>query len=154
MNSILEQLITSKDFVSKKTLALIGGYGAVAYTTEYLMNSKLGPLKFWITWKEPTYPDKEKWQEASIFIHDARARLYFPAYLDTRIPPENREGIKGILDSFNMDEYDKFELVVRSGGKSPIKFGYVVRLPARDCEFDEIHAIDEVLEEYFRKLEV
>lgn len=154
MNEILSKLLNSGDLVSRKSLALIGEYGAVAYTTEYLMNSKLGPMKFWITWKEETYPDKRRWEEASIYIHDARARLYFPPYLDTRIPPANRVGIRGILDSFGIEEYDKFELVVRSGGESPIKYGSVTRIPARDCEFDEIHAIEEILEEYERILEV
>lgn len=168
MNSHLQYLLNTGDVVNKRTLQFFmnrletsttledldfrEGSISVAYTTEYMMNSVLGPFKWYLTWLAPDCPDRKLAQNASIVIHDARARMYFPPYLDTRIPPENREGLEQILRRYKLSEYDKFDLVKATKGWSPIKLGNVREVDARDCPYTIIHAIDEIIEEYKRTL--
>lgn len=152
MNKDLEYLINTGDITKRRTLEFYKGDLIIAYTTEYHMNSLLGPMKFYITWKHPDCQDKYLLSFASIWIHDARARLYFPAYLDTRIPPENREGIEELQAYYHVGEYDKFDWIIASKAKSPIKPGMVREIEPMDCPYDEIHAIDEIVTEYHRTL--
>ncbi len=51
---------------------------------------------------------------------------------------------------WGIDEYDKFEWAVKTEVKSPIKLGMVREIEPRDCDFEEIYAIDEVVAEYLR----
>lgn len=152
MNKDLEFLINTGDIIKRRSLEFYDSDCVIAYTTEYHMNSKLGPLKFWITWKDDRCLDSDKLRFASIFIHDARARLYFPAYLDTRIPPENREDLDELQKKWGIKEYDKFDWVVATKAKSPIKHGLVREIEPVDCPIEEIHAIEEIVEEYQRVL--
>lgn len=50
----------------------------------------------------------------------------FPAFA-SRLPDKRRPEIKRILDTYNMTEYDEFELLKRSKGK----------LPTDDYEFEQ-----------------
>lgn len=45
--------------------------------------------------------------------------VVFPAF-GTRLPDEKRKDIKIILNKHNLDEYDAFTLLAKSGGRSPI----------------------------------
>jgi len=45
--------------------------------------------------------------------------VMFPAFA-TRLPDEKRRDIKKILSKHNLKDYDSFELLKKSGGKSPI----------------------------------
>lgn len=154
MNNILKQLLDTGDIIRKRTLHFIVEGEPTAFTTEYTMNGTLGPFKWYVTWKDENCKTNRefKWRQASIFIHDARARLYFPPYLDTRIPPKNREGLEEILERFHVPVYDKFDLIVATKAKSPIKAGYVEEIEPIDCDFEEIHAIEEIWDEYERTL--
>lgn len=168
MNKDLEYLLSTGDIIGKRTLQFFMnrletdittadcdfrvGSIPVAFSTEYLMEGKLGPFKWYITWIDKNCPDKKLAREASIYIHDARARLYFPAYLDSRIPPENREDLQHFLDRYGMEEYDKFDMVKNTKAWSPIKLGNVREIEPIDCDLDEIHAIEEIVEEYKKTL--
>lgn len=152
MNKDLAYLLSTGDVISKRSLALHNDVQDVCYTTEYLMNSALGPFKFWITWINPENIDFEICKVIPMVKYAARARLYFPAYLDTRIPPENREGLQQILDYFGLKEYDKYDLIIASKGKNTHKYGQVRPIEPTDCDFGFIHAIDEIVTEYKRTL--
>lgn len=154
MNKQLEFLLNTGDIIKKRTLKFVIDEEIVAYTTEYTMHTKLGPFVWYITWKSDNCNDPKKLEWASIMIHMARARMYFPAYLDTRIPPANRESkqLKEILARFGMTEYDKFTLITRSHGFSPIKPGLVYEVEPMDCQIEEIHAIEEIVKEYNKEL--
>ncbi len=91
MNKELEFLINTGNIVKRRTLEFYEDDISIAYTTEYLMNANMGPLNFWIAWINHNCADESLLRAASIHIHDAR--LYFPEYLDTRIPIENRCGL-------------------------------------------------------------
>lgn len=153
MNEVLQYLLNTGDVVRKRTLHFIREEGPVSYTTEYTMNAALGPFVWYITWLDPECPDKKLGESASIYIHDARARMYFPPFLDTRIPPANREQpqLQQLMDQYGLKEYDKFDFVVATKGLSPIKRGWVELCEALDCPYEEIHAIEEIYEEYKRK---
>ena len=152
MNDILRKIEDSGDVTNKRTLQYFVEGESVAFVTEYHMNSELGPFKWYLTWKDVNQHDKLKLGFASIMVNNARARLYFPAFLDTRIPPENREDLADILDKYNLDHYDKFDLIIATEAKSPIKAGYVKEISNVNCPFDKIHAIDEIYREYKRTL--
>ena len=154
MNKDLEYLLNTGDVVRKRTLNFYIGETSVAYTTEYSMNTQLGPFVWYLTWKDPECKDTELPKAASIYIHDARARMYFPAYLDTRIPPANREKeqLDYLMKKFGLKEYDKFDFVIATKGSSPIKLGLVREVPPKDCPYDTVHAIEEIVEEYQRVL--
>jgi len=151
-NEILRKLLNTGDIFSCRTLLYIIEQMPVAYITEYKMHSVSGDFNWYVTWKHEDATDIEMLKNASIFIHDARARLYFPAFLDTRIPPANRDGLEEILNRFSMTEYDKFELIKRSKGLSPIKAGCVEEIEAVDCWMQEIHAINEIWDRYCMSL--
>ena len=89
-----------------------------------------------------------------MYIHDAKARLYFPPFLDTRIPPNNREEPQRtqLMTKYGLKEYDKFDYVIATKGVSPIKPGTVEPWEPLDCPFDTIHAIEEIKDEYLRTL--
>lgn len=150
MNKILHDLLASGDIIYKRSLKFIIDDEIVAYTTEYYMNGALGPFKWYITWKSETCTDSLKLINAGIYIHPARARLYFPAYLDSRIPPENNLDIENILRRHNVPKYDKFDLVIAGKAWTPVHAGTVEEIPPVDCPLDEIHAIEEIWEEYKR----
>lgn len=152
MNKHLEYLLNTGDITGKRSLEFYKDDIIIAYTTEYHMNSKLGPMNFWITWKHPECNDPRLLRGASIYIHDARARLYFPAYLDTRIPPPNREGLEELQVEWGIKEYNKFDWIIATKASSPIKLGLVREIEPKDCPIDEIHAIEEIVEEYHRTL--
>lgn len=152
MNSILQNLLNSGDIISKRSLRFYIGDITVAYTTEYYMNGVLGPFKWYVTWKDADCHDPDLLCHASIFIHDARARLYFPAYLDGRIPPEHRVDIKSILKRYNIPEYNKFDLIIAGKARTPVHAGLVEEIDPIDCPLDEIHAIEEIWQEYKRTL--
>lgn len=150
MNKDLQFLLNTGNIIGKRSLEFYEGDTIIAYTTEYHMDANMGPLSFWITWKHPDCNDKDILRAASIHIHDARARLYFPAYLDTRIPPINREGLEELQKEWGIKEYDKFEWAIKTEARSPIKRGMVREIEPIDCNLDEIHAIEEIVEEYLR----
>lgn len=152
MNKTLKALLDSGDILNKRSLKFIIHGETVAYTTEYHMTGALGPFKWYTTWKSETCNDPDKLMHASIYIHPARARLYFPAYLDSRIPPENREDLEEILKRFNVPKYDKFDLAIAGRAKTPVHAGTVEEIPPIDCPMDEIHAIEEIWDEYKRTL--
>ena len=151
MNKDLQFLIDTGDIVKRRTLLLSKDEIPIAYTTEYHMNSELGPMKFYITWKHPACNDAKLLMLASIKIRDARARLYFPAYLNTRIPPANRVGYEELAAKWGITgEYDKFEWAVKTKAKSPIKSGTVEEIEPIDCPYDDIHEIEKIVKEYRR----
>lgn len=152
MNKILKALLDSGDIVSKRSLKFVINNEIVAYTTEYLMNGYLGPFKWYTTWKSDTCNEHLKLINAGIYIHPARARLYFPGYLDSRIPPENRDNIEEILRAYNIPEYNKFDLIIAGKARTPVHAGTVEEIPPIDCPMDEIHAIEEIWDEYKRTL--
>lgn len=152
MNSNLKYLYDTGDILKRRTLMFEIEGEPVAYVTEFQMNSKLGPMKWYLTWKDKNQHNKVYLQVASIMIHDARARLYFPAFLDTRIPPENRERLEELLDHFGLDHYDKWDFIIATKANSPIKPGNVHEIANIECPFDEIHAIEEIVEEYNRTI--
>lgn len=154
MNKDLQYLLNTGNITGKRTLRVIREEGPVAYVTEYRMNSKLGPFTWYIVWLDPECPDREIAKTASIYIHDARARMYFPPFLDTRIPPENRVEPQRtkLMRKYGLKEYNKFDYVIATKGLSPIKKGYVIEVEPKDCEYDEIHAIEEIVQEYHRTL--
>ena len=154
MNKDLAFLLNSGDVCGKRTLLFTIDDEPVAYTTEYHMQTKLGPFKWWLTWRHPSCTDRHKTEWASITVYDARARVFFPAYLDCRIPPANREEpqLSEILTSLGLSEYDKFDICVRSGAHSPIKPGYVQEVAPLDCPYEDVHAIDEIVTEYLAEL--
>ncbi|EIW19506.1 MULTISPECIES: HIRAN domain-containing protein [Pelosinus] len=45
--------------------------------------------------------------------------VLFPAF-GTRLPDEKRKDINNILSKYNLENYDSFELLKKSGGRSPI----------------------------------
>lgn len=152
MNKDLEFLYSTGDIVKRRTLQFDIEGEPVAYVTEFHMRTALGPMKWYLTWKDEAQHNKYWLAQASIKIHDARARLYFPAFLDSRIPPENREDLQYWLDRFGLKEYDKFDIAIASRGKSPIKAGTVHEIENRECPFEEIHAIEEIVAEYQRTI--
>ena len=168
MNKDLEYLLSTGDVVRKRTLRFFfnrthtqfefvdcdwrEGSIPVGYTTQYEMNSALGPFKWYLTWLDPECPDYSYASSCSIRLYKARARTYFPAYLDTRIPPENRVDLREILDRFGLEEYDKFDLVKATKAYSPIKLGNVCEVEPLDCPYDDIHEIEEIVKEYQRVL--
>ena len=154
MNKQLAYLLNFGDVVGKRTLKFVVDGEITAYTTEYKVNTKLGPFTWYLTWRAETCDDPKKLIWASITKYEVRARTYFPAYLDTRIPPANRESeqLKQILSMYGLREYDKFELIAKTHGRSPIKAGLVYEVEPRDCEYDNIHEIEEIVEEYNAEL--
>lgn len=150
MNKILKDILDSGMVTKKRTLEYYIDESTVAYVTEYHMNTDLGPMRWWCTWAACDIPEYLKY--ASVTVYYARARLYFPAFLDTRIPPENREGLDVLMQKFGLKEYDKFDFVIATKGKSPIKAGLVREVEPRDCDRDDIHAIEEIWEEMHRQL--
>lgn len=152
MNKDLEYLYKTGDILKRRTLQFVIDEEPVAYVTEFQMTSALGPFKWYLTWKDVNQNDKMKLEQASIMIHDARARVYFPAFLDTRIPPENREDLEELMQKYHLDHYDKFDFIIATKARSPIKAGTVHEIENIDCPFDEIHAINEIVAEYHRTL--
>lgn len=153
MNKDLEYLINSGDIVGKRTLRFYLNDITIAYTTEYKMNSPLGPMKFYVTWKDENCDDAVLLDLASIRMYAARARLYFPAYMDTRIPPPNRVGYEELAAKWGVvGEYDKFEWAVKTKCGSPIKRGLVEEIEPTDCSYDFINEIEKIVAEYERVL--
>lgn len=152
MNNTLKALLESGDIISKRSLKFVIDDEIVAYTAEYHMNGVLGPFKWYTTWKSETCNEYLKLINAGIYIHPARARLYFPAYLDSRIPPENNEDIENILRRHNVHKYDKFDLIIAGRAWTPVHAGTVEEISPIDCPMDEIHAIEEIWAEYKRTL--
>lgn len=152
MNKILQKLLDSGDILSRRSLRFFIENTTVAYTTEYYMDGALGPFKWYVTWKSDECNEPNLLMHASIYIHDARTRLYFPAYLDCRIPPENNVDIKFILARYHIPEYDKFDLIMAEKGWTPVHAGMIEEIEAVDCPLDEIHAIEEIWDEYKRTL--
>lgn len=150
MNKDLQFLLDTGKVKSKRSLAFVHEGMQCVYVTEYLIDAYLGPFKFYVTWMNPCCTNTQLLNIASIYIHPARARLYFPSFLDVRIPPENRVGIRGILDTYDIKDYDKFDLIIATGGYSPISWGHVVPIEPVDCDFEVIHAIEEIVAEYNR----
>jgi hypothetical protein len=155
MNKELEYLLGTGDVTDVRSLAICDNATDEIeyYVTQYEMNSKLGPMNWWCTWKNPEQKDKDLWLRGSFYVNDARARLYFPACLDTRIPPENREGIDEWLKEFGLKKYDKFNIIVATKGLNPNRLDYAVEIAPKHCDYNEIHAIDEVVAEYQRDLD-
>lgn len=152
MNKILQDLLNSGDIVGKRSLRFYIKDTTVAYTTEYNMNGALGPFFWYTTWKDRDCNDPKLLAHAGIFIHPARARLYFPGYLDSRIPPENNVDIYWILKRYNIPEYNKFDLILAEKAYTPVHAGLVEEIEPIDCDLDEIHAIEEIWDEYKRTL--
>lgn len=154
MNEILKRLKETGDIKQLRTLVYSIDDDEVAYVNEYKMNTILGPFTWYCTWRAPEQHDAMKLCRASIRIHDARARVYFPAFLDSRIPPANREPCQLIelLEKYGMKEYDKFDFIIATKGKSPIKLGLVKEIENVECPYDEIHEIEEIWKEYNRDL--
>lgn len=152
MNDTLKALLNSGDITKKRSLKFTIDNEVVAYTTEYHMNGVLGPFKWYTTWKAEACNDRSKLINAGIYIHDARARLYFPGYLDSRIPPENNVDIENILRRHGLSEYDKFDLIIAGRAWTPVHAGTVEEISPIDCPLNEIHAIEEIWQEYKRTL--
>ena len=154
MNTILKKLLDSGDIYKVRSLHFDIDGRPVSYTTEYSMHGELGDFKWYVTWLDPNCKSPDDAKVASIYIHDARARLYFPAFLDTRIPPENRDEPQRseLMRQYGLKEYDKFDYIIASKGESPIKYGIVHKIAPVHCEYDEIHAIEEIWDEYKRTL--
>lgn len=154
MNVVLKKLLDTGDIFKTRTLQFYEGDTNIAYVTEYSMHSALGDFKWYVTWKDENCDNKSYLEAASIYIHDARARLYFPAFLDTRIPPDNREEPQRseLMQKYGLKEYDKFDYVIASKGYSVIKLGLVREVSPINCPIDNIHAIEEIWDEYKRTL--
>lgn len=152
MNKILRKLLDSGDVLNKRSLRFFIKDITVAYTTEYEMDGALGPFKWYTTWKDKDCNDPKLLMHAGIYIHPARARLYFPGYLDSRIPPENNVVIKQILKKYNIREYNKFDLIIAGKAYTPVHAGQVEEIEPTDCDISEIHAIEEIWQEYKRNL--
>jgi hypothetical protein len=71
--------------------------------------------------------------------------------LNTRIPPESREGIDGWLKGFGLEKYDKFDIIVATKGLNPNRLDYVEELATRHCDFDCIAGIDAVITEVMKE---
>lgn len=154
MNKILKELIESDSFVSAKTLGIydIETDQIEYYVTQYDMVSALGPMQWWCTWKAPECNNRRLWLRGSFYVNQARARLYFPACLDTRIPPENRYKIDEWLARHNLDHYDKWDIIVETKGLNPNRLDYALEIPVKHCPYDQIHAIEEIVAELNRTL--
>lgn len=156
-NEDLRFLLGTGTIYSKRSLIYIIEDKPVSYTTEYLMHGKEDDFAWYTTWAHPVCNDPELLWKASILYPSmmARARFYFPAFLNQRIPPANREEpqLSQILKSFGMDTYNKFTLICRSGGVTPITKGYVEEIDPIDCDRESIHAIEEIVMRYNGKTE-
>lgn len=154
MNEILKRLIDTGDIVDYKTLVLLDNKTDAVeyYVTEYSMNSRLGPFKWWCTWLADECTDEVLRLRGSFYKNVARARMYFPPALDTRIPPENREGITEWLAKHGLDHYDKWDMIVETGGYNVNRVDHVKVVEPRHCTREQIHAIEEIWDEYNRGL--
>ena len=154
MNEILEKILKSEMFVSAKTLGVYDLETDLIefYITQYEMTTPLGPMQWWCTWKAPECQDRNLWLRGSFYENDARARLYFPACLDTRIPPENRVDIDEWLARHHLDHYDKWDIVVETKAIHPCRKDYVKEIPVKHCPYEKIHAIEEIWDEMHREL--
>lgn len=155
MNKNLQWLLETGDVTARRTLAICDNDTEEIeyYVTEYSMNSKyLGPMKWWCTWKNPMCNRQDLILRGSFYVNDARARLYFPASLDTRIPPENREDLGEWLERQGLDHYDKFDIIVATKGYNVNRLDHAVEIEPLDCPFENIHAIEDVVREYMADL--
>lgn len=154
MNKDLEYLLATGDVLDFKTFAIVDNETEQVeyYVTQYDMTSALGPLNWWCTWKAPECKERRLWLRGSFYENEARARLYFPASLDTRIPPENRDGIEEWLQRYGLTQYDKWDIIEVTGGYHVNRLDHDIRVEARHCPYDKIHAIEEIVAEYQRIL--
>lgn len=82
MNVILSKLLKA-DGLQRRSLECYDDIGPIVYTTQYIANSVLGEMKWYITWRNHDIPlGDDRLLDVALYIHDARARMYFPAYLE------------------------------------------------------------------------
>lgn len=144
MNEMLQEMVSSGDIKSHRTMLYHITDIPVAYVSEYIMDSNLGPFTWYLTYIYSLGTDRELAEHADIVKYIARAKLFMPAFLERRFPPENREDIESYLAEKGLKEYNKFDILNKTRGKAFAMIGNVHEVAPKHCRYNDIFCIDQI----------
>ena len=152
MNKLLKEMLESGCVKSHRTLVFIVDHIDVAYVSEYIMDSKLGPFTWYCTWKCSLDVPAKLAAYIQIIKYPARAKTFMPGTLERRFPPRNRIGLDEYLSNIGLKEYNKFDILSVTKGESFAMPGTVKEVEPRNCELDDIFCIEQIYDEWKAEL--